>query len=52
MSANEGSVDRSVRIVAGLGQIGATVTGAVGPWGWLGVLPLATDVPGFCPANA
>ncbi len=50
MNANVGSVDRIVRIVAGLGLIGATLMGAIGPWGWIGVVPLATGAFRFCPA--
>jgi hypothetical protein len=50
MNANVGSVDRVVRIVAGLGLIGATLMGAIGPWGWIGVVPLATGIFRFCPA--
>ena len=30
--------------------IAATVVGAIGPWGWIGVVPLATGVFRFCPA--
>jgi hypothetical protein len=34
----------------GLGLIAATVLGYIGPWGWIGVVPLATGVFRFCPA--
>lgn len=47
---NVGGVDRAVRIVVGAGLIAATLAGIAGPWGWLGVLPLATGVLRFCPA--
>ena len=50
MRANVGSVDRILRIVVGLGLIGATLSGAIGPWGWIGVVPLLTSVFGRCPA--
>jgi hypothetical protein len=50
MNANVGSVDRVVRIVAGLGLIGAALTGVIGPWGWIGVVPLATGTFKYCPA--
>jgi hypothetical protein len=33
-----------------LGLIAATLSGAIGTWGWLGVIPLATGVFRFCPA--
>lgn len=50
MVHNVGSVDRLVRVVAGLGLIGASVTGMIGPWGWIGLVPLATGLFRFCPA--
>lgn len=50
MKANVGTIDRAVRIIVGLGLIAATVMGAIGPWGWLGLVPLATGVLRFCPA--
>ena len=50
MKANVGSIDRAIRIMLGLGLIAATLMGAIGPWGWLGLIPLATGVIRFCPA--
>lgn len=50
MKANVGSIDRVIRILAGLGLIAATLFGAIGAWGWLGVIPLATGFIGICPA--
>ena len=50
MKANVGTVDRAIRIIVGLGLITATLMGAIGPWGWLGLVPLATGVLRFCPA--
>lgn len=50
MKHNIGSIDRTVRIVAGLALIGAVLMGMIGPWGWLGVIPLATGLFRFCPA--
>lgn len=50
MQANVGSIDRAIRILAGLGLIGATLLDLIGPWGWIGVVPLATGVFRFCPA--
>lgn len=49
MTRNEGSLDRVVRVVAGVGLIGATLAGLIGPWGWIGVVPLATALMGWCP---
>ena len=50
MQANVGSIDRALRIMVGLALIAATLMGAIGPWGWLGLLPLATGMFRFCPA--
>jgi hypothetical protein len=49
MKLNVGSLDRALRIVAGVALIGLTVAGTIGPWGWIGVVPLATGLVGFCP---
>nr|WP_199064113.1 DUF2892 domain-containing protein [Chromobacterium sp. ASV5] len=50
MQANVGSVDRIIRVVVGAALILAALLGLVGPWGWLGVVPLATGLFRFCPA--
>lgn len=50
MQANVGSIDRAIRILAGLALIGATLLDLIGPWGWIGVVPLATGIFRFCPA--
>ncbi|MEY4726189.1 MAG: hypothetical protein RLZ36_816 [Pseudomonadota bacterium] len=50
MTANVGGIDRVLRIVAGLALIALAVTGVVGAWGYLGVIPLATGVFRFCGA--
>lgn len=52
MKSNVGGIDRILRIVLGLVLIGLTVTGNVGVWGWLGVVPLATGAIGWCPPYA
>ena len=50
MKVNEGTVDRALRVLAGLVLIGLAASGTVGMWGWIGVVPLATGLLGFCPA--
>ena len=50
MKANVGTIDRVLRIVAGLVLIALAATGTVGWWGWLGVVPLDTGLFRFCPA--
>jgi Protein of unknown function (DUF2892) len=52
MKSNVGGIDRSIRIVAGLVLIALAATGTVGWWGWLGVVPLATGLVGWCPPYA
>lgn len=47
---NVGTVDRIVRIVVGLALIALVFVGPQTPWGWIGVIPLATALIGFCPA--
>lgn len=49
MNRNEGSLDRAVRAIAGVALIGATLAGVVGPWGWIGIVPLLTAAMGWCP---
>lgn len=50
MKHNVGTIDRVLRIALGLALIGASLLGYIGPWGWIGLLPLATGVFRFCPA--
>jgi hypothetical protein len=49
MKTNVGGIDRILRIVLGLALIGLTLTGVIGAWGWLGLVPLGTALVGFCP---
>ena len=46
---NVGGIDRMLRLVAGLVLIGLTLMGTIGPWGWIGVVLLATGVLSTCP---
>lgn len=56
MTKNVGSIDKILRIVMGIGLLAFAATGmpATGyNWlGWIGVVPLATAVMGFCPLYA
>jgi hypothetical protein len=52
MKSNVGGIDRIIRIILGVVLVGLTVTGKVGVWGWLGVVPLATGIIGWCPPYA
>jgi hypothetical protein len=50
MTKNVGGIDRILRIVAGLVLIALAVTGIVGIWGYIGVIPVVTAALGWCPA--
>lgn len=50
MKSNVGSIDKIARIVVGAVLILLALTGTIGVWGWIGVLPLATGLFNFCPA--
>ena len=49
MKANVGTIDRVLRILVGALLIALTLTGIIGLWGWIGLVPLATGVVRFCP---
>lgn len=47
--SNVGGLDRTARVVAGLALLALTLTGTIGAWGWIGLVPLATGAFGTCP---
>lgn len=49
MKKNVGSVDRAIRIVAGLVLLAMVFVGPQTPWGWIGIIPLATAAMSWCP---
>lgn len=49
MKRNEGTIDRAIRVGAGLGLIGLHLGGVLGAWAWIGVVPLFTGLAGACP---
>jgi hypothetical protein len=49
MLRNEGTIDRALRIILGLILIALVFVGPQTNWGWVGLVPLATGVLGFCP---
>ncbi len=49
MIKNIGSPDRIARLVIGALLIVLTLTGTIGVWGWLGIIPIATALLNFCP---
>ena len=50
MKLNVGTVDRTVRILAGAGLMALAATGTIGAWGYIGVVPLLTGLLRTCPA--
>ncbi len=52
MPRNEGSLDRVIRVVAGLAILSLAFVGPQTPWAYLGLVPLLTGVVAFCPAYA
>ena len=52
MKVNEGGLDRVIRVVVGLAILSLVFVGPHTPWGYLGLVPLATGIVGFCPAYA
>ena len=49
MTINVGGIDRVLRVVVGVVLIALTLMGTIGPWGWIGLVPVATAALGFCP---
>ncbi len=52
MTRNVGGIDRILRIIVGLALISIVFVGPQTPWGWIGILPLATALIGWCPPYA
>lgn len=46
---NEGSIDRILRILAGLILISLVFIDPKSVWGWVGLVPLLTGIVGTCP---
>ena len=50
MTVNMGSADRIIRAIVGVVLLALVFVGPQTPWGWIGLIPLATSLVGFCPA--
>lgn len=50
MGHNVGGIDRALRLIVGLGLISIVFIGPQTPWGWIGIVPIATALLGWCPA--
>lgn len=46
---NEGTIDRVLRIILGAVLLSLVFVGPMTPWGWVGIIPLATGLLGSCP---
>ncbi|MEN8658278.1 DUF2892 domain-containing protein [Marivita sp.] len=49
MTKNEGTIDRVLRVIAGLVLLSLVFIGPQTMWGLIGIVPLATGLIGFCP---
>jgi hypothetical protein len=49
MNKNVGTIDKVLRVVVGLALIAMVFVGPQTPWGWIGIVPLATAAMGWCP---
>ncbi|SFD14916.1 Protein of unknown function [Thiohalospira halophila DSM 15071] len=49
MTVNMGNIDRGARAVIGVVLILLVFMGPQTPWGWIGIIPLATALVGWCP---
>ena len=50
MMKNVGNTDRALRVFIGALLILLSLLNVIGPWGWVGLLPIATGLLRFCPA--
>jgi hypothetical protein len=49
MKVNVGGIDRVLRIAAGAILVVLAMMGTIGPWGYIGIVLLATGLLRFCP---
>jgi len=48
VKANVGGFDKRARILGGSFLLGLVMVGAIGPWGLIGIIPLATGLAERC----
>jgi len=46
---NEHPVERTLRVLVGVGLLSLVFVGPKTPWGYLGLLPIVTGLSGICP---
>lgn len=49
ITTNEGNLDRTLRVAVGLLLVSLVFLGPQTPWGWIGIVPIATGLMGWCP---
>lgn len=49
LAKNEGAADRIGRVILGIILLALVFVGPKTPWGYIGVIPLATGLVGMCP---
>ena len=49
MPLNEGTLDRTLRVIGGLAIVSLAFVGPRTPWAYLGLVPILTGAMGFCP---
>lgn len=49
MTKNEGKIDRTLRVIAGIVLLSLIFIGPQSLWGLIGIVPLATGLLGNCP---
>ncbi len=52
MKQNVHNIERVIRVVVGLAIISLVFVGPQSAWGWLGLIPVATGLSGWCPPYA
>jgi hypothetical protein len=52
MKKNIGNGERVVRVLAGIAVLSLAFVGPQSPWAYLGIIPLATGLVGWCPPYA
>lgn len=52
MKANIHPIERAVRVLGGAAIVSLAFIGPQTPWAWLGLIPVATGLSGWCPPYA
>ncbi|NDV11345.1 YgaP family membrane protein [Crenobacter caeni] len=52
MQKNIGNTERVIRVVVGLAITSLAFVGPASPWAFLGLIPVATGLMGWCPPYA